>query len=291
MSRITSLLLATTLVAVASIPSLGLAAELKEVWRAEGLRQPESVLFDPERNVLYVSNVDGGPTDKDGKGYIAKLMPDGKAVAAEWVTGLNAPKGLALSGDRLYVADIDRLVVIDIDTGEIAKIYEAPDAKFLNDVVVGKDGRVFVSDTLTDTIYALDGDTFGVWLNSGDLAAPNGLYADNDKLIVASWGKGEMMSAKPDHLRTVDLDSKEIANLGDGTPIGNLDGLAPDGNGDFLVTDWVAGALFRVEPSGKAEKLLDLNQGTADLFYRHDEKLVMIPFMNDGVLVAYRLEP
>lgn len=291
MSRITSLLLATTLVAVASIPSLGLAAELKEVWRAEGLRQPESVLFDPERNVLYVSNVDGGPTDKDGKGYIAKLMPDGKAVAAEWVTGLNAPKGLALSGDRLYVADIDRLVVIDIGTGEIAKIYEAPDAKFLNDVVVGKDGRVFVSDTLTDTIYALDGDTFGVWLNSGDLAAPNGLYADNDKLIVASWGKGEMMSAKPDHLRTVDLDSKEIANLGDGTPIGNLDGLAPDGNGDFLVTDWVAGALFRVEPSGKAEKLLDLNQGTADLFYRHDEKLVMIPFMNDGVLVAYRLEP
>ena len=291
MSRITSLLLATTLVAVASIPSLGLAAELKEVWRAEGLRQPESVLFDPERNVLYVSNVDGGPTDKDGKGYIAKLMPDGKAVAAEWVTGLNAPKGLALSGDRLYVADIDRLVVIDIDTGEIAKIYEAPDAKFLNDVVVGKDGRVFVSDTLTDTIYALDGDTFGVWLNSGDLAAPNGLYVDNDKLIVASWGKGEMMSAKPDHLRTVDLDSKEIANLGDGTPIGNLDGLAPDGNGDFLVTDWVAGALFRVEPSGKAEKLLDLNQGTADLFYRHDEKLVMIPFMNDGVLVAYRLEP
>lgn len=291
MSRITTFLLATTFVAVVCIPSLGLAAELKEVWRAEGLRQPESVLFDPERNVLYVSNVDGGPTDKDGKGYIAKLTPDGKVETAEWVTGLNAPKGLGLYGDRLYVADVDRLVVIDIGTGEISKVYEAPDAKFLNDIAVDKDGRVFVSDTLTDTIYALDGDTFGVWLNSGDLAAPNGLYADNDKLIVASWGKGEMMSAKPDHLRTVDLDSKEIANLGDGTPIGNLDGLAPDGNGDFLVTDWVAGALFRVEPSGKAEKLLDLNQGTADLFYRHDEKLVMIPFMNDGVLVAYRLEP
>ncbi|BAQ16674.1 SMP-30/gluconolactonase/LRE family protein [Methyloceanibacter caenitepidi] len=291
MSRITSLLLATTLVAVASIPSLGLAAELKEVWRAEGLRQPESVLFDPERNVLYVSNVDGGPTDKDGKGYIAKLTPDGKVETAEWVTGLNAPKGLGLYGDRLYVADIDRLVVIDIGTGEISKVYEAPDAKFLNDIAVDKDGRVFVSDTLTDTIYALDGNTFGVWLNSGDLAAPNGLYADNDKLIVASWGKGEMMSAKPDHLRTVDLDTKEIANLGDGTPIGNLDGIAPDGAGDFLVTDWVAGALFRVQPSGKAERLLDLNQGTADLFYRSDEKLVMIPFMNDGVLVAYRLEP
>ncbi|WP_108681315.1 SMP-30/gluconolactonase/LRE family protein [Methyloceanibacter sp. wino2] len=291
MSRITSLLLATTLVAVASIPSLGLATELKEVWRAEGLRQPESVLFDPERNVLYVSNVDGGPTDKDGKGYIAKLTPDGKVETAEWVTGLNAPKGLGLYGDRLYVADVDRLVVIDIGTGEISKVYEAPDAKFLNDIAVDKDGRVFISDTLTNTIYALDGDAFGVWLRSAELAAPNGLYPDDGRLIVASWGKGEMMSAKPDHLRTVDLDSKEIANLGDGTPIGNLDGLAPDGAGDFLVTDWVAGALFRVQPSGKAERLLDLNQGTADLFYRSDEKLVMIPFMNDGVLVAYRLEP
>ncbi|ODR97877.1 hypothetical protein AUC68_10040 [Methyloceanibacter methanicus] len=267
-----------------------MAAEWKEVWRTQGLQQPESVLFDPERNVLYVSNMVGGPTDKDGNGYIAKLSPDGKILEAEWVKGLNAPKGMAVRGDRLYVADIDRLVVIDIGKGDISKVYEAPDAKFLNDVAVDKDGRVFVSGTLTNTIYALDGDTFGVWLSSDDLAGPNGLYADDDRLIVASWGKGEMMSAKPDHLRTIDLKSKEIAALGDGTPIGNLDGLAPDGNGGFLVTDWVAGALFQVEPSGKAEKLLDLNQGTADLSYRSDEKLVMIPFMKDGVLAAYRLE-
>ncbi|WP_069438204.1 SMP-30/gluconolactonase/LRE family protein [Methyloceanibacter methanicus] len=290
MSRIRTLLLAVTLMSVVSVPSLCLAAEWKEVWRTQGLQQPESVLFDPERNVLYVSNMVGGPTDKDGNGYIAKLSPDGKILEAEWVKGLNAPKGMAVRGDRLYVADIDRLVVIDIGKGDISKVYEAPDAKFLNDVAVDKDGRVFVSGTLTNTIYALDGDTFGVWLSSDDLAGPNGLYADDDRLIVASWGKGEMMSAKPDHLRTIDLKSKEIAALGDGTPIGNLDGLAPDGNGGFLVTDWVAGALFQVEPSGKAEKLLDLNQGTADLSYRSDEKLVMIPFMKDGVLAAYRLE-
>ncbi len=74
------------------------------------------------------------------------------------------------------------------------------------------------------------------------------------------------------------------------TPIGNLDGVELDDNGDYLVTDWVAGALFRVEPSGKAEQLLDLNQGSADLLYKDGEKLVLIPLMQDGVLAAYRFE-
>lgn len=289
MSRVRNLLCAATMVAV-SVPGLCVAAELKEVWRAEGFKQPESVVFDAERKALYLSNIDGEPTNKDGKGYIAKLSPDGKVTAEEWVTGLNGPKGLGLSGDRLYVADIDRLVVVDVGKGSIAKVYEAPEAKFLNDVAVGEDGRVFVSDTVTNTIYALDGDTFGVWLKSDDLAGPNGLYLEDGKLIVASWGRGEMMSAKPDHLRTVDLKSKEIASLGDGTPIGNLDGVELDDNGDYLVTDWVAGALFRVEPSGKAEQLLDLNQGSADLLYKDGEKLVLIPLMQDGVLAAYRFE-
>jgi hypothetical protein len=99
-----------------------------------------------------------------------------------------------------------------------------------------------------------------------------------------------MTSAKPSHLKTVDLKSKTVAILGDGSPVGNLDGIEPDGKGSYLVTDWVAGALFRIEPSGKAEKLLDLNQGSADLLYRPEEKLVLIPMMQDGVLLAYRLE-
>jgi sugar lactone lactonase YvrE len=290
MYRAGNVVAAVALLLAVSVPGLCAAGELKEVWRAEGFKQPESVVYDPESDTLYLSNIDGEPTNKDGKGYISKLSPDGKVTEPQWVTGLNGPKGLGLSGDRLYVADVDRLVVIDIGKGAIAKVYDVPEAGFLNDVAVGKDGRVFMSDTVTNTIYVLDGDKFGVWLKSDDLAAPNGLFAEDDKLIVASWGKGEMMSAKPDHLRTVDLESKEIANLGDGTPIGNLDGVEPDGQGNYLVTDWVAGALFRVEPSGKAERLLDLNQGAADLLYRSDEKLVLIPLMQDGVLAAYRLE-
>ena len=288
MRRLLSLGCVAALMAV--VPVASEAAELKEVWRAEGFKRPESVVFDAERKTFYLSNIDGAPTDKDGKGYISKLSPDGKVTEAEWVTGLNGPKGLGLSGDRLYVADNDRLVVIDVGKGAVAQTYDAPGAQFLNDVAIDKQGRVFVSDTATNTIWVLDGDKFGVWLKSEDLAAPNGLYVEGDKLIVASWGKGEMMSAKPDHLRTVDLKSKEIATLGDGTPIGNLDGVEPDGNGNYLVTDWVAGALFRVQPSGKAEQLLDLNQGAADLLYKPEEKLVLIPLMEDGVLAAYRFE-
>jgi len=281
---------AAALILAVNFPAGSVAAELREAWRAEGFMQPESVVFDPASKTLYVSNIDGSPTDKDGKGHISKLSPDGKVIEAEWVTGLNGPKGLGISGDRLFVADIDRLVAIDIGKGAVAEMYEAPEAQFLNDVAIAEDGRVFVSDTATNAIYVLDGGKFAVWLQDDALSGPNGLLVEDGRLVVATWGEGEMMSASPSHLKTVDLQSKAIASLGDGTPIGNLDGLEPDGNGNYLVTDWVAGALFRVEPSGKAETLLDLNQGSADLLYRSEEKLVLIPLMQDGVVAAYRLE-
>ena len=290
MLRFLSLAGAVAILALAGGPAASVAAELKEVWRVDGLKQPESIVFDPATKALYLSNVEGEPTAKDGKGYISKLSPDGKMLEAEWVKGLQGPKGLGISGDRLYVADIDRLVAIDIAKGEIAETYDVPEANFLNDIAIGKDGRVFMSDTGANTIYVLDDGKFGVWLKNEDLSGPNGLLAEDDRLVVAAWGEGEMMSPKPSHLKTVDLKSKSVATLGDGSPVGNLDGIEPGGKGSYLVTDWVAGALFRIEPSGKAEKLLDLNQGSADLLYRPEEKLVLIPMMQDGLLLAYRLE-
>src|SRR5215510_5815377 len=90
------------------------AQSLSETWRTEGLSNPESVVFDPTENVLYVSNVAGDAVDKDGKGFVSRLSPDGKIVTLEWAAGLNAPKGLALAGERLYVSDIDELVAIDV---------------------------------------------------------------------------------------------------------------------------------------------------------------------------------
>ncbi|TIR25807.1 MAG: hypothetical protein E5X64_19990, partial [Mesorhizobium sp.] len=85
---------------------LGLAgshAKAEEVWSLDGFKAPESVLFDAKRNVFYVSNIAGDLAGRDGVGYLSKVSPDGKLQAAEWVTGFNAPKGLVMQGDTLFV--------------------------------------------------------------------------------------------------------------------------------------------------------------------------------------------
>ena len=111
----------------------------KKLWELKGLDAPESVVFDPASNALYVSNIGGKIWQKDRNGFIAKVSPDGKMIERDWLTGLDSPTGLALDGGKLYVADIDQLVEIDIASKSIAKRYPAPGAKWFNDVA--SDGK------------------------------------------------------------------------------------------------------------------------------------------------------
>jgi sugar lactone lactonase YvrE len=264
-----------------------------EVWALDGFNAPESVVHDAERGELYVSNVAGAPDEKNGAGFVSRVSPDGEMLEAEWVTGLDAPKGLALDGGTLYVTDIDRLVAIDVEAGEISDTWQGEGAQFLNDPAVDGQGRVFVSDMATSAIYVLDGGSFSVWLQDEALQHPNGLKVDDGTLVVAAWGQDlqeDFSTSVAGHLIAVDLESREISALGSGEPVGNLDGLEPDGAGNWLATDWIAGALFRIRPDGSAEQLIDLNQGSADLEYIEGEKLAVIPMMMDGRVVAYRIE-
>ena len=264
-----------------------------EAWSLDGFQAPESVLFDNDRNVLYVSNVAGEPNAKDGVGFISKVSLDGKMQEAEWVKGLNAPKGLVMSGDKLYVSDVDQLVEIDVTIGSVTNTWNAEGAQFLNDTAVDAAGRVFVSDMLTDSIYVLENGKLSVWVQDAALLHPNGLRVDGDRLIVAAWGKDiqpDFSTKEPGRLLAVDLKTKEISAIGSGEPVGNLDGLEPDGSGNWLATDWVGGALYRIHPDGTADQLMDLNQGSADLEFLDNEKLVIIPMMMDGKVTAHRID-
>ena len=83
-------------------------------WTAnEGIDTPESVYVDSESGFIFVSNVVGMPGEKDGKGHISKLSMDGKVVEANWVTGLNAPKGLRSHKGALWTSDIDEVIGIE----------------------------------------------------------------------------------------------------------------------------------------------------------------------------------
>lgn len=281
---------------LALVPALEAAAQdgsATEVWALDGFSAPESVVLDEEKGELYVSNVAGEPTGKDGNGFLSRVSTDGEMLEAEWVTGFDAPKGLALDGSTLYVTDIDRLVAVDVSSGAISNSWQAEGAQFLNDVAVDGNGRVFVSDMAKSAIYVLDGDNFSVWLEDKALKHPNGLKVEDGQLIVAAWGEElqpDFSTTVPGHLLAVDLESKEISAVGSGEPIGNLDGLEPDGAGNWIATDWMAGAVFSIRPDGSSERLLDLSQGSADLEYLEGESIAVIPMMMDGKLVAYKIE-
>ena len=123
------------------------------------LKNPESVAYASKQNVLFVSNINGKPDQKDQNGFISKVSPsNGSIIELNWITGLNAPKGIAISNDnsKLYVSDITDLVQIDIASGKIIKRFNAPGSSFLNDVVADNQGNIYVSDTDTNTIYKLD---------------------------------------------------------------------------------------------------------------------------------------
>ncbi len=280
--------------AIAAGLLIGSVANAQDViWTLEGLEAPESAYFDEARTVLYVSNINGEPLAKDGNGYISRIGPDGQMQEAKWITGLDAPKGLVSDGHTLYVSDIDRLVAIDIETGEISGTWPAEGAIFLNDTALDAAGRVYVSDMIANKIHVLADGALSVLAEGETLQHPNGLNMRDGTLIVAPWGldlQDDFTTKTGGHLITVDTENGSVAPLGSGDPVGNLDGLEPDGHGKWIVSDWVAGAVYRITDDGSKEMLLDLDTGSADLEYIPDQSLLIVPMMLNNTLVAYRIE-
>jgi sugar lactone lactonase YvrE len=273
---------------------VGLSASAQEVvWTLEGLETPESVFFDEARDILYVSNINGEPTAKDGNGYISRVSPDGQMQEAKWVTGMDAPKGLVSDGDTLYVSDIDRLVAIDIESGEISGSWDAEGAIFLNDTALDGSGGVYVSDMIAGKIHVLADGELSVLAEGEALQHPNGLNMREGNLLVAPWGldlQKDFTTKTGGHLITVDVETGGVSPLGSGDPVGNLDGLEPDGKGNWIVSDWIAGAVYRIAEDGSKEMLLDLDMGSADLEYIPDQSLLIVPMMRNNTVVAYRIE-
>lgn len=170
-----------------------------------------------------------------------------------------------ISGDTLFVSDIDWLVAIDIETGTISGTWPSEGAMCLNDTAVDAEGRVYVSDMLTNRIHVLADDTLSVFAEGEALDHPNGLAVSDGALVVAAWGAGmreDFTTGSGGNLLSVDLATGAVSDLGSGAPVGNLDVLEPDGAGNWLVTDWIAGALYRIAPDGSFEVLRDLPQGS-----------------------------
>jgi sugar lactone lactonase YvrE len=265
--------------------------KIELLWDLDGLSAPESVIYDPKLNHLYVSNVNGSPNEKDNNGYITIVSMDGRIINEKWMINLNAPKGLAIVDRTLYVADIDELIAIDIDKGRILNKYKVDDAKFLNDVTSATNGNVYVSDMVLNRIHILSDNSFNIWIESEELENPNGLHFTEDDIIVGSWGKmtDGFATDVPGHLKRISIKTKNISSIGNGAAVGNLDGVEGNDEIGFYVTDWLGGGLFHIDTKGNVKTLLELNQGSADIEYIIKKKLLLLPMMKDNKLYGYKI--
>lgn len=280
---------------------------LEKVWETPShLKNPESIAFDPNKNLLYVSNVDGKPDEKDNKGFISIISPiNGSIINLNWVSNLDAPKGIDFDNNtgKIYVSDITNLISIDSATGKIINRYPAAVNSSLNDVVVDKHGNVFVSDPPNNSIFTLSADNSGgnnqslhIWVKSKELNGPNGLVFDYGKnnIVVASMGKGSVGSEGTIH--AIDLNNKTIINIGkEGltVPIGILDGLQISSDGkSYYISDWAAKNVFIVNASGKGYHPLFNSQiqGIADFKIIHQKNnSIVIPLMLDNKIVSLQM--
>jgi len=255
--------------------------KLNKVWESDAtLKTPESVFFDAKRKVLYVSNIDGEPWVADGKGSIGKVGLDGKVIAAEWVTGLNCPKGMALSDDgkSLFVGDCGGLVVIDIDAGKIRKKIPVEGA-LLNDVVNDK-GTIFASDTNGKKVYEFKDGKASVLLDDKVLKGPNGLQVH----------KGALYVLDNDSLNRVNKD-KSLQVIASGMA-GGADGLENVKDDDFLVTVW-SGAVWYVHADGSKDLLFDgkaMDTKTADIGWDPKTSTVYVPTFFKNTVISFKVE-
>ena len=252
--------------------TLAIIPTLTHAWTAEGVfASPESAIYDELRDTIYVSNVNGYTTN--GLGYLSALSVDGEIIDAKWLEGVNAPTGMAIDGDTLYVADFNRVAEIDIPSNSVRRFYEAPDENpGVNDLALSPNGELFVSASAVNAIYKLQGGKLVKWLQSEELQYANGLYADGENLIVAGF-----------YLRRVDLQSRDIEKFGDDALLEDLESIEAAPGGGYFVTMIGEKPIMHVSAAGKASIVLERTTFSADIEFITPLNLLIVPSGGDSV--------
>lgn len=249
-------------------------------WETDTLfKVPESILWDSGNNVFYVTNVDGTDSwGRDGKGSVGRMNREGKILEAEWVTGMDAPKGMGLYRDNLYIADFENIVVVDVRAGKIERKIKVTGAIGLNDLVIDDDGVIYVSDSKGKKIFRVKDGSASVYLDS--LKGPNGVMIHN----------GVLYAVNGDGLYKVGGD-RTLIPVATGLTNGNTDGLTAIGN-DFLVSIW-QGSIWYVSADGRKELLADSREqkrNTADIWFDPETRLLYVPGFWTNTITAYEVK-
>lgn len=249
--------------------------EFTFLWKAEGVfKSPESAIVDVQRQRIYVSNVNG--YTENGLGYLTALDLEGQVVAEKWIAGINAPTGLAIDGDTLYVVDFNRLVEISIIDGDIRNIYPVTqDNPGLNDVTISPAGDIYVSSSNLSAIYKLQNGELTTWVQDDQLKWANGLLATSESLIVAGF-----------YLKTVDLASKAVTSYSDASEfqaLEDLESIESDGEQGYYLTQIGDKPIMHINSAGELSVALSREGYSADIDYSPKQKLLLVPSAKDTV--------
>jgi DNA-binding beta-propeller fold protein YncE len=257
------------------------ASGLTDLWKtAKRFAVPESVAYDPAKQMLYVSNYDPyTPSGPEGLQTISKIGLQGGEPQV-LARGLRNPTGLVVFKDRLFAVESNGVAEIDIATGAIARRISVPGASFLNDIAVDGEGTLYVSDPSQGAIHRISGGKVEVWLQGPDVRRPNGVCLSGNNLVWANNGDGRLKAA--------DLNSKQIRVLADLNG-GIIDGLATGPDGSLLVSH-NEGRLFQVKASGEVTVLLDRTVAgipIGDFTFIIEKNILVFPTFTDNRVMAF----
>lgn len=280
--------------AAACKPAAKAPAGPTKVATVDSLQTPESVLWDQSADVYFVSNINGNPSVKDNNGFISRVRPDGTIDSLHFIQGgrggvtLNAPKGLAVRGDTLWVTDIDAVRAFNRITGAPIASVAVPGAVFLNDPAFGPDGSLYITDTGIgfdakgnmshpgpDRIFKVAPDRKVSVAAQGDtLKGPNGITWDaaHSRFIVVANNGPYVLGWKPG-----DAAPAVIA-----TGPGGFDGVEL-ADGMLYVSSWNDSTVSMYE-TGKEVKVITGVGSPADIGYDAKRHRILIPvFLSNRV--------
>jgi sugar lactone lactonase YvrE len=266
-----------------SLPVTGEAAQIT------GLESPNSFVGDPLGKEYFISNVNGEPEARDNNGFITKLDTEGKVTSLKFIQGgvadvlLHAPKGLALVGQTLYIADLDQLKGFDKTTGKLLVTVSFPAASShagvsLTDVAAGPEGLLYASDQAANTIYRIDpaaGHRVTLLIHDDRLAGPAGVavHPRTHHVIAVSWEKGKILEITPQGQLT------ELESNGFFTGrFQNLSGVDFDRWGNMYVSDFTRGKIWRMSRDNRFQVIAEYLPAPADISIDRANNLILVPY-------------
>ncbi len=259
----------------------------------DGFQTPESVLWDSVADVYLVSNINGQPLDRDDNGFISRVRPDGSIESLKWIDAasdsvtLNAPKGLAIHGDTIFVTDIDSVRAFDRNSGAPLGAMAVPGATFLNDADVGPDGTLYVTDsglnasfgsTGTDAVYRFSGGRAQAVAHGAALKGPNGVLVDGDSLVLVPFADSTVMRVASAVGANPSPSAGASPSIGTALPHGQLDGVVKLPDGSLLVSSWSGQAVYRIPAGGGAPTTaVSGTPSPADIGWDSKRSRVLIP--------------